>query len=152
MIIFNQVSSTITCPLEVVKTRLQSSIYHKRIHHTSIIRSLYGHVTGVFGFLGFEHLISDIRRQEGIRALWKGIGPTLIGVVPARYLPLISAVYFSVYSQGKHLYTSLNGNKESWLVHMLSAASAGTIVATFTSPIWLIKTRMVAILNLATSI
>lgn len=27
---------------------------------------------------------SDIARKEGLRALFKGLGPTLVGVIPAR--------------------------------------------------------------------
>lgn len=28
----------------------------------------------------------DIARSEGITALWRGIGPTLVGAIPARYV------------------------------------------------------------------
>ncbi|RKO91595.1 mitochondrial carrier domain-containing protein [Blyttiomyces helicus] len=87
------VGAAITCPLEVVKTRLQSSQYRASEVGTQFsirhpIRGAWSHVKGVVGLLG------AIRREEGVRALWKGLGPNLIGVVPAR------AIYFSVYSQG----------------------------------------------------
>ena len=77
-----------------------------------------------------------IQQEEGFRALWKGLGVNLVGVVPAR------AIYFSTYSQGKHLYTQLNSNQETSLVHMLSAATAGTATAMCTNPIWVAKTRV----------
>ena len=36
---------------------------------------------------------SDVYRFEGVRALFKGLGPTLSGVVPARYiLPFIRLI------------------------------------------------------------
>lgn len=70
-------------------------------------------------------------------ALWKGIGPILVGVVPAR------SIYFSVYSQGKHTFTNWNNGVESSAVHMFAAAVAGSSVAVVTNPIWLVKTRMV---------
>ncbi|KAJ3015473.1 hypothetical protein HKX48_004579 [Thoreauomyces humboldtii] len=85
---------------------------------------------------GVVNLLGTIRQQEGIRALWKGLGPNLVGVVPAR------AIYFATYSQGKHAYSQLNHGKETPIVHMFSAATAGLTVATCTNPIWLIKTRM----------
>ncbi|TPX69239.1 hypothetical protein SpCBS45565_g02575 [Spizellomyces sp. 'palustris'] len=127
------VGAAITCPLEVVKTRLQSSLYRSTEPTVSLrnpLRAIWVHTKGVVTLLGM------IRRQEGIRALWKGLGPNLIGVVPAR------AIYFAVYSQGKHAFTIMNNGRETPLVHMLSAASAGIATATCTNPIWLIKTRM----------
>ncbi|KAJ3153037.1 hypothetical protein HDU86_005335 [Geranomyces michiganensis] len=127
------VGAAVTCPLEVVKTRLQSSLYRAseaNITYRNPAHATWVHIKGVANMLG------TIRRQEGIRALWKGLGPNLVGVVPAR------AIYFATYSQGKHWYTQLNGGKETSLVHMFSAATAGIAVATCTNPIWLIKTRM----------
>ena len=56
---------------------------------------------------------------------------------------IIRAIYFSVYSQGKHVYTSLNSGNETSIVHMLSAATAGTATAMVTNPIWVAKTRVV---------
>ena len=35
---------------------------------------------------------SDVYRFEGLRALFKGLGPALSGVVPARYPPNISVI------------------------------------------------------------
>ena len=49
------------------------------------LRATWHHVVGVVDTLGL------IRKQEGVRALWKGfhfdigLGPTLVGVVPARF-------------------------------------------------------------------
>ncbi|KAJ3379786.1 hypothetical protein HDU92_006452 [Lobulomyces angularis] len=128
--------AAITCPLEVVKTRLQSSLYRKteevnKVSFKNPIKATWNHMKGVVNILG------TIRREEGIRALWKGLGPNLIGVVPAR------SIYFATYSQGKHLYSKyLNNGVESSFIHMLSAATAGASVALVTNPIWLVKTRM----------
>jgi solute carrier family 25 protein 33/36 len=80
---------------------------------------------------GILAILARIRQTEGLSALWKGLGPNLVGVVPAR------AIYFSVYSQAKHKLTKLNKNKETWKVHMTAAATAGFAVASFTNPIWL---------------
>ncbi|KAJ3188224.1 hypothetical protein HDU85_005374 [Gaertneriomyces sp. JEL0708] len=127
------VGAAITCPLEVVKTRLQSSLYRSSeaaVSFRNPARAAWTHIVGVV------ELLRTIRRQEGIRALWKGLGPNLIGVVPAR------AIYFATYSQGKHAFTVLNNNRETPLVHMASAACAGATVAACTNPIWLVKTRM----------
>lgn len=125
------VGAALLCPLEVAKTRLQSSLYSKESFNSRNPLSIVSfHVKGVF------RMLYKIQQEEGFRALWKGLGVNLVGVVPAR------AIYFSTYSQGKHLYTQLNSNKETSLVHMLSAATAGTVTAMCTNPIWVAKTRV----------
>lgn len=82
------------------------------------------------------HLLRNVARDEGLRALWRGLGPTLIGVVPAR------SIYFGTYNRGKQIYSEWLGSEGS-SVHMLSAATAGIASACATNPIWLVKTRMV---------
>eukprot|EP00842_Homolaphlyctis_polyrhiza_P001745 jgi/Hompol1/2571/HPOL_006063-RA len=127
------VGAAVTCPLEVVKTRLQSSLYRAdNIAQTSRnpIVGIWNNITGV------ASMLRTIQQKEGIRALWKGLGPNLVGVVPAR------SIYFAVYGRCKHFYSQLNNGNETSLVHVSSAATAGVATATFTNPIWVIKTRM----------
>jgi solute carrier family 25 protein 33/36 len=136
-------SAVLTAPLEVLKTRLQSTFYQE---HLSALRAAKGiphpsqmnflrasalHITETFSILG------AIPKVEGYRALFKGLGPNLIGVVPAR------AINFWAYGNGKRFYsqTFFNG-QESTYVHMLAAASAGIITGTATNPIWVVKTRL----------
>lgn len=78
------IGAVATCPLEVVKTRLQSSLYTPT--HTPTSNPLTN-------MRGVVRLLVDIARVEGVRALWKGVGPNLIGVVPAR------SIHFAVYTQ-----------------------------------------------------
>lgn len=82
-------------------------------------------------------ILAQIPKVEGYRALFKGLGPNLIGVVPAR------AINFWAYGNGKRVISStfFNGEENS-LVHLLSAASAGIMTGTATNPIWLVKTRL----------
>eukprot|EP00123_Amoebidium_parasiticum_P007432 comp18121_c0_seq2/m.18803 comp18121_c0_seq2/g.18803 ORF comp18121_c0_seq2/g.18803 comp18121_c0_seq2/m.18803 type:complete len:277 (-) comp18121_c0_seq2:28-858(-) len=106
--------------MEVVKTRLQSSNYNVASgnHH------------------GIVHFLKHIKRTEGTRALWKGLLPTLVGVTPSR------AVYFMVYSQTKAAMTTDMGIQNGLSVHMTAAAAAALSAATFTNPLWVIKTRL----------
>jgi solute carrier family 25 protein 33/36 len=80
---------------------------------------------------------SDIYRQESFRALFKGLGPTLAGVVPAR------AIVFFTYGNGKKFIANKfnNGKENSWVV-LSAAALAGITVSTVTNPIWVVKTRL----------
>jgi solute carrier family 25, member 33/36 len=83
-----------------------------------------------------------------VRALFKGLGPTLSGVVPARYIlplhPLINARAISIYtySNTKRL---LEHNLPTASLTSISVASgilAGVVTSTATNPIWVVKTRL----------
>lgn len=91
----------------------------------------------------------NIYVHEGPRALFKGLGPTLVGVVPAR------AINFSTYAQSKQFLasslpisithstaTSVGAAETSPIVHLVAAAFAGIVTATATNPIWVVKTRL----------
>eukprot|EP01041_Mallomonas_annulata_P007689 gene7689-15738_t len=111
--IAGSIASTITTPLEVVKTQLQSSLIGGRKSPIQICNQ----IMQMDGFLGF----------------FKGIGPTLIGIVPTR------AIYFWAYSTSKGLLKGTFG--DSPLNHLASAFAAGMTSNTITNPIWMVKTR-----------
>ena len=79
----------------------------------------------------------DIYREESPRALFKGLGPTLVGVVPAR------SINFFTYGNGKQIIANNfnHGHENSW-VHLTAAAIAGIATGTATNPIWVVKTRL----------
>ncbi|KAF7238106.1 Solute carrier family 25 member 36-A [Varanus komodoensis] len=128
----------LTCPLEVVKTRLQSSSLALRPLCLPAVQ-----LQGVNGALirpglpsvGALELLRTILEKEGVRSLFRGLGPNLIGVAPSR------AIYFAAYAGAKEKLNMVLV-PESKKVHMLSAACAGATSATLTNPIWLVKTRM----------
>ena len=69
--------------------------------------------------------------------MFKGLGPTLVGVVPAR------SINFFTYGNGKQIIAEKfnNGQEASW-VHLCAAACAGIATGTATNPIWVVKTRL----------
>lgn len=82
-------------------------------------------------------MISDIYVNESPRALFKGLVPTLAGVVPAR------SINFFAYGNGKEIISvHLNQAQSAAWIHLLAAANAGIITGTATNPIWVVKTRM----------
>lgn len=89
-----------------------------------------------FHIRGTLTALHSIYAIEGLPALWKGVGATVVGVMPSR------AIYFSTYAKAKHTLIDLNHGREGSLVHLSAAATAGIATATATNPIWLIKTRM----------
>lgn len=84
---------------------------------------------------GVLQLMRAILEKEGIRSLFRGLGPNLVGVAPSR------AIYFAAYAGAKEK-LNVVFVPESKKVHMLSAVCAGVTSATLTNPIWLVKTRM----------
>ncbi|GMG06771.1 unnamed protein product [Aspergillus oryzae] len=93
--------------------------------------------TSLLHFRDTFEILFSIHRVEGWRGLFKGLGPSLTGVVPA------SAVKFYTYGNCKRLLPEIIGcEKDSSLVHALSAACAGIATGSATNPIWVVKTRL----------
>ena len=78
------------------------------------------------------------RDEESFRALFKGLGQTLMGVIPAR------CINFFVYGNGKcFIADKFNSGAENSWVHLSAAALAGVIATgTATNPIWVVKTSL----------
>lgn len=140
----------VTSPLDVVKTRLQSDMYIDRWKKGSRYAELRTdsakgfskktfHTIKKLGYHFVEtgQLLKQIFTREGPRALFRGLGPTLVGVIPAR------SINFYTYGNGKvWIADHLNGGRESSSVHLCAAALAGIVTATATNPIWVVKTRL----------
>ncbi|KAK1332395.1 hypothetical protein QTO34_007070 [Cnephaeus nilssonii] len=110
------VGAILTCPLEVVKTRLQSSsltLYISEVQLNTMAGASVNRVVSP----GPLHCLKVILEKEGPRSLFRGLGPNLVGVAPSR------AIYFAAYSNCKE---KLNGvfDPDSTQVHMISAAMA----------------------------
>lgn len=88
--------------------------------------------------MGVGQCLKHIFVNEGIRGLFKGLGPNLMGVFPSR------AIYFWAYSTAKRNVNAScpGGNRDTPFVHVTSAGLAGFTASTLTNPIWLIKTRL----------
>lgn len=130
----------------MIKTRQQSSVnfYSSKfaengsIAHKPTTDPLLKSSTASYGkerFVILRHL-KQIVATEGTRALFKGLGPNLIGVAPSR------AIYFCTYSTVKDACNLHFETSDTPLVHMSAAASAGFVSCTLTNPVWFIKTRL----------
>lgn len=83
------------------------------------------------------HIIGSIHNLEGWRGFFRGLGPSIIGVVPA------TAIKFYVYGSCKSFGTTVVGYREdAAILHAQAAIAAGLATATATNPIWLVKTRL----------
>ncbi|KAI8365404.1 mitochondrial carrier domain-containing protein [Radiomyces spectabilis] len=115
------VSSIVTCPLDVVKTRLQNQG-----------KAEPGSKAMYKGTLG---TLSRTWNEEGIRGLYRGLGPTILGYLPTW------AIYFTAYDYFKIRWAHIGENNREWMLHIASAMSAGAISTSLTNPLWVIKTR-----------
>jgi solute carrier family 25 (mitochondrial folate transporter), member 32 len=115
-------SAFITCPLDVVKTRLQNQGTTSFRNHP---------------YSGTFHTLKRIYLEEGIRGNFRGLAPTLLGYLPSW------TIYFSTYHRFKDLLAdTLHSSAQSPLVHMLSAMGAGATSTISTNPLWVVKTRL----------
>ncbi|KAI0632009.1 mitochondrial NAD transporter [Trametes polyzona] len=135
------VASVATCPLDVIKTKLQAQ------------RA----VNPQQGYLGVVATVKDILKHDGFRGLYRGLGPTILGYLPTW------AIYFAVYDGIKrhfgerppgeveairHVYPAAQvkgyqplAREHPWTLHILSAMTAGATSTICTNPLWVIKTR-----------
>ncbi|KAG8966086.1 hypothetical protein FRB90_011019, partial [Tulasnella sp. 427] len=125
----------VTAPLDVVKTRLQSSIFHhemvvqQKVGTAPLAAGVNGTATAevvlkrsgglLWNFVETGYILKDIAKHEGTSALFKGLGPSLVGVIPAR------SINFFTYGNGKlFIADKFNGGVETPLVHLAAAMSA----------------------------
>ncbi|KAK0463354.1 mitochondrial carrier protein RIM2 [Armillaria novae-zelandiae] len=133
----------VTSPFDVVKTRLQSDLF--RVGATASVGGGGGVLVAsvpkagglLWNFVETGHILRDIYRTESPRALFKGLGPSLVGIIPAR------SINFFTYGNGKAVIArTFNGGRENSYVHLCAAALAGVVTGTATNPIWVVKTRL----------
>ncbi|KAI6026540.1 mitochondrial NAD transporter [Pisolithus microcarpus] len=135
------VASIATCPLDVVKTKLQAQ------------QAVPGHEN----YQGVRDILKNTLRYDGIRGLYRGLGPTILGYLPTW------AIYFAVYDgiktrfgeqplgdsqKPRRIYPAAQPKgyqpvmrDHPWTLHLLSAMVAGAVSTTCTMPLWVIKTR-----------
>ncbi|KAE8386451.1 mitochondrial carrier domain-containing protein [Aspergillus alliaceus] len=136
------VTAILTSPLDVLRTRLQTDYYRTQgaqirpVPAQPHLRPSF-YRTSILHFRDTFDILFSIHRVEGWRGLFKGLGPSLTGVVPA------SAVKFYTYGNCKRILPEIIGcEKDSSLVHAMSAACAGIATGSATNPIWVVKTRL----------
>lgn len=114
------------CPLDVAKTRLQAqgALSESRLYK----------------YHGISGTLSTIFKDEGIRGLYRGLVPIILGYFPTWM------IYFTVYEKAKQVYPTLlrkhTGIDFEFLTHSMSAFTAGSVSTTVTNPIWVVKTRL----------
>ncbi|KAL4978097.1 mitochondrial carrier domain-containing protein [Aspergillus desertorum] len=120
-------SGIVTCPLDVIKTKLQAQGGFVRRGKMVEAKTIYR------GMLGTGRVIW---REDGIRGLYQGLGPMLLGYLPTW------AVYLAVYDRSREYYYETTGSW--WLSRGYASVTAGACSTIVTNPIWVIKTRLMS--------
>ncbi|KAJ2866003.1 hypothetical protein GGH94_001854 [Coemansia aciculifera] len=119
------VSSVVTCPLDVAKTRLQ---------YQGVLQERYRQL----GYTPYKGTLNTLRRilaEEGVHGLYRGLAPMMMGYLPTW------AIYFGAYEALKGELSHSLGSDGGALVHVLSAMGAGGTTSLVTNPIWVLKSR-----------
>ncbi|KAJ2901080.1 hypothetical protein IWW38_000045 [Coemansia aciculifera] len=119
------VSSVVTCPLDVAKTRLQ---------YQGVLQERYRQL----GYTPYKGTLNTLRRifaEEGVHGLYRGLAPMMMGYLPTW------AIYFGAYEALKGELSRSLHSEGTALVHVLSAMGAGGTTSLVTNPIWVLKSR-----------
>ncbi|WVQ85796.1 hypothetical protein IAT38_007964 [Cryptococcus sp. DSM 104549] len=121
------VSSIVTCPLDVVKTRMQAQAISK----------------GAADYESVGVIVKNIWESRGFRGFYRGLGPTLAGYLPTW------GIYFTVYDLVKDRLGAWAVDTDMPIagtsaVHIIAAMTAGATGTCMTNPLWVVKTRFMA--------
>ncbi|KAI4254076.1 MAG: hypothetical protein L6R42_007335 [Xanthoria sp. 1 TBL-2021] len=130
------VSGLVSCPLDVIKTKLQAQGgFQIPKNNVKLTTAAY---RGVYG------TAATIWTEEGVRGMYRGLGPMLLGYVPTW------AVYLTVYNRTQAFFRTKTDN---WfLANVYASLSGGACSTMATNPIWVIKTRLMAQSNSNTAL
>lgn len=89
------VSSVVSCPLDVIKTKLQAQ--------GGFQAPKDGVQATTATYRGLAGSASTIWREDGIRGMYRGLGPMLLGYIPTW------AVYLTVYNKSQAFFRNKTG-------------------------------------------
>lgn len=124
-------TALVTCPLDVVKVRLQSHATPMGNPINNPLRSTSSSAIGVT-----VSTLRSIWQHEGIRGLYRGLGVTMVGYLPS------FAIYFPTYHWSKGFYSRHRPHWPEPLVHIMAAMTAGGTGNALTNPLWVVRTRL----------
>ncbi|KAL1558459.1 mitochondrial substrate carrier family protein ucpB-like [Salvia divinorum] len=109
------VATALTNPVEVLKVRLQM----RRTNTRGPIQEL-----------------QKIASEEGIAALWKGLGPAMTRAAA------LTASQLATYDESKQMLMKWTSLQEGFYLHLTASTIAGTVSTIMTAPIDMVKTRL----------
>ena len=113
------IGSAIATPTDLVKVRFQATGPGQSPRYRHVFHAFYA-----------------IAREEGIPALWTGVGPTVLRAA------ILTATQIPSYDHTKHTLLNVGLLQEGIALHIVSSLVAGFMTALTTSPVDVVKTRV----------
>ncbi|XP_039043209.1 mitochondrial carrier protein CoAc1-like [Hibiscus syriacus] len=119
-----------TYPLDLARTKLAYQVVDTRTKLNSGMKSLYPRPA----YSGIRDVLTSVYREGGLRGLYRGVGPTLAGILP------YAGLKFYIYEVIK---THVPEEQQKSIVMNLSCgAMAGLLGQTFTYPLDVVRRQM----------
>ncbi|KAI3652611.1 hypothetical protein MP228_002036 [Amoeboaphelidium protococcarum] len=119
-------SQSFIYPLDTIKTRIMVEMQTMQNR-------------GVASRISALKVAKQMYQKEGIRSFFRGIGPSLVGIVP------YASIDLTAYETLKNQYIKHTGQKQpSPTVHLICGACAGALSCAVVYPLGLIRTRLQA--------
>ncbi|KJR89174.1 solute carrier family 25 (mitochondrial folate transporter), member 32 [Sporothrix schenckii 1099-18] len=134
-------SGVFTCPLDVIKTKLQAQGGFAAMHRQATATGAAAAAAGQSHHRLYNGLVGTARviwRDEGVRGLYRGLGPIIMGYLPTW------AVWFTVYNKSKSVMSERYHIENTFVINFWSSVVAGASSTIVTNPIWVIKTRLMS--------
>lgn len=110
------IGATIVYPIDLIKTRMQAQ--------------------RVLVYKNSLDCFAKVLSKEGIRGLYSGLGPQLVGVAPEK------AIKLTVNDLARNFFTNKVTKQIAWPLEVLSGACAGACQVVFTNPLEIVKIRL----------
>lgn len=119
------IGSSVATPTDLVKVRMQACTHSGEISLLKMPR--YKNTYSAF---------KEIIGKEGLRGLYVGVGPTV------KRAAILTASQIPSYDHTKHTILNMNWMQEGPALHIVSSMVAGFMSAVTTSPVDVVKTRI----------
>jgi solute carrier family 25, member 38 len=117
-------AAMISCPITLVKTRME---YVPSTGVTAAVLPQYRNTV---------HALSTIAREEGLRGLYRGLGPTILANAP------FSALYYTFYTRLQERLRQVDGNLPTPAINFASGTLAAIAATLITQPADVVRTRV----------
>ncbi|KAK4695318.1 hypothetical protein P7C70_g8570, partial [Phenoliferia sp. Uapishka_3] len=125
------ISTLVMHPLDLVKVRFQVSTTTSASLSSGLKPVKKGVLREIYGS------VRDIGRYEGLRGLYRGLTPNLVGNASSWGLYFLWYTMIKARKDGGDPTVKLSAGQ-----HLLASAESGIITAVMTNPLWVVKTRM----------
>lgn len=119
-----------TYPLDLARTKLAYQVTGKRGSLKNFVGSSFAQPQ----YHGIKDVFKSVYKEGGVRALYRGVGPTLIGILP--YAGLKFYIYEELKSQVPE------EHQKSVMLRLSCGALAGLFGQTFTYPLDVVRRQM----------